>query len=84
MELPPDATFLLDPVYLGLDTYHWADEDLLLFRSKTKTTRVDMFPGRDIARLSQMALLWNDHRDIWVSELIWVRILSLYACCALF
>ena len=59
---------LTDPLHFGFNPDHWASKNVLLFREKTKDSWDSMFLGRCSPGISQVAVYWNDRRDVWVLE----------------
>lgn len=61
-----------DVVPLRPHTHHWAPENILLLCSQTKTAWNDMFSRWHSARLFQIPVHWDDRRDLWILESLWV------------
>lgn len=59
---------LTDPLHFRFNPDHWASKDVLLFREKTKDSWDSMFLGRCSPGISQVAVYWNDRRDVWILE----------------
>lgn len=59
---------LTDPLHFGFNPDHWASKNVLLFREKTKDSWDSMFLGRCSPGISQVAVYWNDRRDVWILE----------------
>ena len=67
------VSFSTDPLHLGFNIDHRTSQDILLFREKTKDSRDPMLFRRCSPRLSQVAVHWDDGRDLWIFESLWVR-----------
>lgn len=53
-------------------THHWTPENVLFLCSQAKIAWNDMLPRWRYARLSQIPVLWDDRRDLWILESFWV------------
>jgi hypothetical protein len=59
---------LIDSLHFGFDVNYWSSKDILLFCQETKDSWDSVFLWRDIPRFYQVAVYWNDRRNIWLFE----------------
>ena len=60
----------VDSLRVWFDAHHWANQNILLLRKKTKNPRNTVFLWRYTPGIFQKTFHRDDDRDIWVFELI--------------
>lgn len=62
----------LDPIPLRPHAHHWTPENGFVLCSQAKIAWNDLLPRWRSARLFQIPIRWDDGRDLWILEPLWV------------